>query len=128
MQITRDTTAAHVIRAWEAGRIRIADRWLHGHVIVSADRIIEEWRVESPARLGLEDLRPAIALQPEIIVLGTGTDVLLPDVDLMAALAVSSIGLEIMSTPAACRTFNVLVHERRRVAAALFNFPPSATR
>jgi uncharacterized protein len=39
----------------------------------------------------------------------------------MAALATRRVGLEIMSTPAACRTFNVLVHERRRVAAALFN-------
>ena len=47
----------------------------------------------------------------------------LPDVDLMAALAARAIGLEIMSTPAACRTFNVLVHERRRVVAALLNSP-----
>jgi uncharacterized protein len=39
----------------------------------------------------------------------------------MGALAARRVGLEIMSTPAACRTYNVLVHERRRVAAALMN-------
>ena len=60
---------------------------------------------------------------PEIVLLGTGAEVLLPDLDLMAALAARAIGLEIMSTPAACRTFNVLVHERRRVVAALVNPP-----
>jgi uncharacterized protein len=42
---------------------------------------------------------------------------------LMALLAERGVGLEIMGTPAACRTFNVLVHERRRVVAALFNPP-----
>ena len=47
----------------------------------------------------------------------------LPDVELMAALAEQRVGLEIMSTPAACRTFNVLVQERRRVVAAMFNPP-----
>jgi uncharacterized protein len=55
--------------------------------------------------------------------LGTGSEMLLPDVDLMAKLGARSIGLEIMSTPAACRTFNVLLHEQRRVIAALFNSP-----
>jgi uncharacterized protein len=43
----------------------------------------------------------------------------------MAMLASRGVGLEIMSTPAACRTFNVLVHERRRVVAALLNPPPT---
>ena len=59
------------------------------------------------------------------MLLGTGGAMLLPDVDLMALLAKRGIGLEIMSTAAACRTFNVLVHEQRRVVAALFNPPPS---
>jgi uncharacterized protein len=122
MQITRESTAAHVIRAYEPGRIRVGDRWLAGNVIVAPDQLIEEWSVGSLANLSLEDLEPAIALQPEIVLLGTGAQVVLPDVDLMAALAARAIGLEIMSTPAACRTFNVLVHERRRVAAALLNF------
>jgi uncharacterized protein len=121
MQITRESTAAHLIRAYERGRIRIGDRWLAGNVIVAPDRLIEEWRVASLADLSIEDLEPALALQPQIVLLGTGADVVLPDVDLMAALAARAIGLEIMSTPAACRTFNVLVHERRRVAAALLN-------
>jgi len=83
--------------------------------------VIEDWRVASPAEVALADLEPALALQPEIVLLGTGSTLVWPEADLMAALATRRVGLEIMSTPAACRTFNVLVHERRRVAAALFN-------
>ena len=121
MQFTRETTAANVIAAWEPGRIRIADRWLSGHVIVAADRVVEGWPVASPQDVALGDLEPAIALEPEIILLGTGQTIAWPDVDLMDALARLHIGLEIMSTPAACRTYNVLVHERRRAVAALYN-------
>jgi uncharacterized protein len=121
MQLTRDTGAVHYIRAWEPGRVRIAERWITGNVIVGAEQIIEGWTTLQPEALTVADLEPALALAPTIIVLGTGTQHLLPDVELMAALVQRSVGLEIMNTPAACRTFNVLLQEQRRVVAALFN-------
>ena len=121
MQLTRDSSVVNFIRAWEPGRVRIAERWIAGNVIVGSDRILEGWTTVEPHVLTLEHLEPAFALEPTIIVLGTGTERLLPDVELMAAVAARSVGLEIMSTPAACRTFNVLLGEQRRVAAALFN-------
>src|SRR5689334_7549026 len=109
MQLTRDSTAVNFIRAWEPGRIRIAERWLAGNIIVGADKIVEEWTSTAPDRITIADLEPALALEPTIIVLGTGTERLLPDVELMADVAARSVGLEIMSTAAACRTFNVLL-------------------
>ena len=121
MQLTRDSSTVHFIRAWEPGRVRVADRWLAGNVIVGNERIVEAWTSVDPRELTIEHLEPALALEPTIIVLGTGTERLLPDVELMAAAAARSVGLEIMSTPAACRTFNVLLQEHRRVVAALFN-------
>jgi uncharacterized protein len=121
MQLTRDNAAQHLIRAWEPGRIRIAERWVTGHVIVSAERIVEGWTPTAPAALTIADLEPALTLTPTIVLLGTGTEHHLPDVELMAALADRAIGLEIMTTPAACRTFNVLLQEGRRVVAALLN-------
>jgi uncharacterized protein len=121
MQLTRDSSAVNFIRAWEPGRIRIAERWVTGNVIVSGDRVIESWTAVTPQLITIADLEPALLLEPTIIVLGTGTQQLLPDVDLMAAVAARSVGLEIMSTAAACRTFNVLLQEQRRVVAALFN-------
>jgi uncharacterized protein len=121
MQLTRDSAAVHFIRAWEPGRLRVADRWITGNVIVGSDRIIEDWTTVEPHGLTIAELEPALALEPTILVLGTGAEQLLPDVDLMAAVAARSVGLEIMNTRAACRTFNVLLQEQRRVVAALFN-------
>ena len=121
MQLTRDAAPVHFIRAWEPGRVRVADRWVAGNVIVGSDRVIEGWTTIEPHRLTIVELEPALALEPTIIVLGTGSEQLLPDVELMAAVAARSVGLEIMSTRAACRTFNVLLQEQRRVVAALFN-------
>ena len=72
MQLTRDGSAVHFIRAWEPGRLRVADRWLTGNVIVGNDEIIEGWTSVAPHRLTLADLEPALALKPTIVVLGTG--------------------------------------------------------
>jgi uncharacterized protein len=121
LQFTRDSSSANVIQAWEPGRVRVGDNWLEGHFIVAPDKLIAGWRVSTPAELEFSDLAPAIALSPEIILLGTGSEQSLPDIELMSALAEQRIGLEIMSSPAACRTYNVLVHEHRRVVAAIFN-------
>ena len=121
MQLTRDSGALNFIRAWEPGRVRIADRWIAGPVIVSADLVLEGWTLAAPTALAIADLEPALALEPTILLLGTGIDRPLPDVELMAAMAERRVGLEIMSTPAACRTFNVLLQEGRRVVAALLN-------
>jgi uncharacterized protein len=123
MQLTRDTSAVNFIRAWEPGRLRVADRWIAGNVLIGNDDIIESWTTSIASELTIADLEPALALAPTIIVLGTGTQRLLPDVELMADVAARSVGLEIMNTPAACRTFNVLLQEQRRVVAALFNPP-----
>lgn len=121
MQLTRDIAAAHLIHSYEPGRIRIGERWLQGHLIVAPEHLIENWSVPAPVDVALADLQPVLALEPEIVLLGTGTTLVWPEEDLMGALAERRIGLEIMSTPAACRTFNVLVQEQRRVVAALLN-------
>ncbi len=70
--------------------------------------------------LTVDDLALLIETGPELILLGTGNQQLLPDRDLMFAMARRGIGLEVMDTPAAARTFNVLVAEGRSVAAVLF--------
>lgn len=120
MQLAKESTEANVIRAWEQGCVRVGDEWHRSHLIVTASELVTNWRVDDPRTLGIDQLAPVLELEPEIVLLGTGIDTVLPDVELMAALAERHIGLEIMTTPSACRTFNVLVHERRHVATALF--------
>ena len=120
MKLTLETSSANVISAWEPGAVRVGEDWLRGHLIVSSQHIILDWAVTAPEALQARDLEPAIDLGPEIILLGTGSRMVLPDIKLMTELASQGIGLEIMDTPAACRTYNVLIHEHRDVVAALF--------
>ena len=70
---------------------------------------------------GMDDAAPLLALvgKVDVIFVGTGADVAhLPD-DLRAPLEEAGIGVEAMSSPAACRTYNVLLSEGRRIALAM---------
>jgi uncharacterized protein len=120
VKLTRETSEVNLIHAWEPDAVRVGEEWLRSHLIVSSERIIRDWTSARPESLNIQDLEPAIELKPEIILLGTGATLAAPDVELMAAVASYGIGLEIMDTPAACRTYNVLTHEDRQVVAALF--------
>lgn len=120
MKLTLETSDVNLVSAWEPATIRVGDKWLRGHLILSAQKILPDWAVTSPKILNAGDLQPAIDLNPKIVLLGTGDHLALPNTDLMTELATQGIGLEIMDTPAACRTYNLLVHEGRDVVAALF--------
>ena len=88
-------------------------------LIVFPDEIIEQWPVESVTALGLEHFDSVLSRNPEIILLGTGTQLSFPDYALMAKIMQTGVGFEVMDTQAACRTYNILVEEDRRVAAAI---------
>jgi uncharacterized protein len=71
------------------------------------------------ADISLQSLQPALDLEPEILLLGTGARTMFPEPALLAELSRRRIGFEAMDTAAACRTYNVLAHEDRAVVAAL---------
>ena len=70
--------------------------------------------------LTARDFAQLLSHRPEIVLLGTGATQRLPHPRLLAALHEARVGVEAMDTRAACRTFNILVAEGRRVAAALW--------
>ena len=84
------------------------------------DRMIEA-RIRRPqiAAIGSRGFEPVLGLGPELVLLGTGSRQQFPDPRVLRILYEQRIGVEIMDTSAACRTFNVLVAESRAVAAAL---------
>ena len=90
----------------------------NGSSIVLPDRILD-WPVESFDKLRAEDFQVFETLQVEIVLLGTGAKQRFPHPRLTAALARAGIGVEVMNLQAACRTYNILVAEGRKVAAAL---------
>jgi uncharacterized protein len=110
----------HLIRGYSDTEIRIGERSVHGSCIVTADQLLTEWGPASFAEFGVSHLATLVALAPEVVIVGTGMRQQFAPVALRDALAERGIGLEAMQLGAACRTFNVLVQEERRVAAALF--------
>ena len=83
-----------------------------------ADQLID-WNVTSVEDLSTGAFDTIAALQPELVLLATGDQQRFPIPALMAYLPSRGIGLEVMTSAAACRTYNVLVAEDRRVALAV---------
>ncbi|MCG5528238.1 MULTISPECIES: Mth938-like domain-containing protein [Halorhodospira] len=120
MKLAQDHgNAGYRIRAFEPGWIRINQAEYQTSVLVTPTLLSTDIRAERLEELTLADLQPAIDLEPELILLGTGSEQSFPDRELMRALIGSGIGFEAMDTRAACRTFNLLLGEDRSVAAVL---------
>ena len=92
-------------------------------VIVSADRIITGWTPRPIPDLQLDDFQTALDLDPEVILFGTGTLHQFASNRLVTTIMSRGVGFEVMATDAACRTYNVLAAEDRRVVAALLLDP-----
>jgi uncharacterized protein len=89
------------------------------NLIVLPESIIHEWSSATVETLTTDDMRKLLDLGTEIILLGTGARLRFPPGPLMRPFAPAGIGLEIMDLKAACRTYNILAAEGRKVAAAL---------
>lgn len=109
----------HFIRSVTEHGFRIDDKECHGAVILSADQLIEDWPLRSVDQLSEQTLQLVFDLQPEIVVIGTGRTQVFPDPSVMMLFHRRGIGIEAMTTDAACRTFNVLMSESRNAVAAL---------
>ena len=89
------------------------------NLIVLPESIIPEWSTATIETLAAEDMQKLLELGTEIILLGTGNRLRFPAGRLMRPFVPAGIGLEIMDLRAACRTYNILAAEGRKVAAAL---------
>jgi uncharacterized protein len=114
------SSKVNLIRSYSAAELRIGALRLHSSCIVTADSVITDWEPASLAQLSREHLERVFALQPEVVLLGTGLVQRFAPLAIRTAFAERGVGLEAMDLGAASRTFNVLVQEDRRVAAMLF--------
>jgi uncharacterized protein len=89
-------------------------------LIVTPDAPPTQWKVEGLTTLTAETTGLLLDETPEIVIIGTGQTQIFPPPTQLRPLIEARVGLEIMNTPAACRTYNVLVAEGRRVLAAMF--------
>jgi uncharacterized protein len=88
-------------------------------LVVAAERIVSDWPAASIEALSADHMAAIVELAPEIVLIGTGPAFRFPEAALLAPLYKAGIGVEVMDTPAACRTYNILLGEGRNVVAAL---------
>lgn len=119
MKFSRETPSAVTIRRVEQGRIKIGEEEFSENLVLFRDSVRCGFDPAEAGKLTENDVAGLIAEGPEIIIFGTGWKAALPPRELVFALAKKGIGFETMDTPAACRTFNILVGEDRDVAAVL---------
>jgi uncharacterized protein len=114
-----DCPGEGLIRAYERGLITVGEQQYVHSLILGPGLAIAPWRPQHADDLLHEDFDPVVALRPEILLLGTGSRLNFPAPKLTVRLLQSGIGVEVMDTAAACRTYNILLAEQRRVVAAL---------
>lgn len=119
MELTEDTTSGHnIIHSYKAGEIIVNEQAFHESIILTPDQLMP-WHLRTPQEINQQNLDILLQLKPSIILLGMGpTQLFLPS-NLLQHFIEQSIGVEMMTTAAACRTFNILVAEGRNVAAGL---------
>lgn len=88
-------------------------------IVVLAKEVHDDWTVANFNELSVAHFAYFLALKPEVLLLGTGAQQRFPHPRLYRALTDAGIALECMDTPAACRTYNILVAEDRKVVAAI---------
>lgn len=107
-----------LVRSCEPGRIRVRDNY-HDCPLIISRLEVQVWQVGTIETLDLLQLEPALSHQPDILLLGCGETRTRIPARLIAELAARGIGLEVMDSGAACRTYNILACENRNVVAAL---------
>ncbi|HLM52838.1 MAG TPA: Mth938-like domain-containing protein [Pseudoxanthomonas sp.] len=118
MQLTHEIPDyAYTLRGADGRSARVNDRVLTASFILAPDRLVEDWSAASAASLSPDALAPLLALEPELVLLGSGERQRFPPAVTMAACLTRGIGIEVMANAAAARTFNVLAGEGRRVVA-----------
>jgi len=97
----------------------IVDRVVARSFLLAPDRLVEDWPVFDVSQLDDAAIEAIVALEPEVVLLGTGPRQVFPPASARAALLRRGIGVEVMNNAAACRTYNLLAGEGRRVVAAI---------
>lgn len=120
MKLHSDRTAAgHRITAYGPGFVTVDGSVFTGTVLLGQDAPATDFEERGPGDLSPATIQRLREQDPEVVIIGTGARHVFPPPGLVAPLTRDGIGVEIMSTSAACRTYNILGAEGRRVVALL---------
>ena len=113
------TAGRNAFTGYGEGYVAVNGERHQASLVVGAERLITDWPARSVDALAADHLAAIIEMAPEIVLIGTGSRFEFPDPARLAPLYKAGIGVEVMDTPAACRTYNILMGEGRNVVAAL---------
>lgn len=113
----------NTVTAYGPGYVEINKVRYERAVILTPDRPIAPWDAAGFDALRVEDFAALLSFAPDVVLFGTGARQRFPHPRLLAPLAQARIGVEVMDTHAACRTYNILMAEGRRVLAVLLLEP-----
>ena len=123
MRFAQDSFANNSIRAYSDGEITVNEKVINHSVIITPD-LIQLWEPANIDELTAEHCRIIGDFNPEVVIIGTGKVLKFPSPPVIAGLQTQGIGVEVMAHDAACRTFNILLAEDRRVVVALLMGTP----
>lgn len=109
----------NLVTSYAADRITVGETTYATSLILAPQQLIAPWGTASAQALGAADFTLMLDLDPEVLLLGTGRRLHFPPPAITRGVFEQSVGLEVMTTAAACRTYNILANEGRRVIAAL---------
>ena len=112
-------TSRQRITAYGAGFVIVNEATLTGTVMVGSDAHATDFEERGPDDLSAATIKRLCELSPEVVIIGTGSRHVFPSPELLAPMTRAGIGVEVMSTSAACRTYNILSGEGRKVVALL---------
>ena len=119
MKFHLSPSTGNVVTGLGPSWVRIGAQEYRASLILTPETVVTGWAPQGFDGLTAEDFARLLVDAPEIVLLGTGPSIRFPHPRLTHALTDARIGLEVMDTAAACRTFNILAAEGRKVLAAL---------
>lgn len=120
MKIQLETgVGRHLVRAYAPGTITVNETIYSSSLVLTPEDIDANWTPRVFEELNAAHFDAIAALKPEVVILGTGARLRFPTPNCLAPLARAGIGVEVMDTAAACRTYNILAADGRKVVAAL---------
>ena len=119
MKFHLSTPAGNVVTGQGKGWVRVGAQEYRAPIVLTSDTIVEGFAPGGFDALTEADFSSLLAHKPEVVLLGTGATHRFPHPRLTHALVEARVGVEVMDTAAACRTFNILAAEGRKVIAVL---------
>ena len=119
MKFHLQAPTSNVVTGCGPGWVRVGTDEYRENVVLTADRVAPGFAPQGFDGLDAGDFAALLQGSPEVVLLGTGATQRFPRPGVVAPLSDANVGLEVMDTRAACRTYNILVAEGRSVTAAL---------